>query len=676
MKGYTGKILTIDLTSRTWEEETIDDTVYENLLSGVGLGVYYLYRNIPAGADPLGPENILGFTAGLLTGTGSVMTGRWMAVCKSPLTGGWGDSNCGGNLAPAIKQCGYDAVFITGAAETPVYIYIGDGGPEIRDGADYWGLDAVEAEEALLRDCGDKKKPAVAVIGPAGERLSLIAGISNDLGRFAARSGVGAVMGSKKLKALVLAGSKPVRGADPDRIKSLSREYADKVRRANPPGILRGFLFPLLGKLTLGSKHAAPMDGFITVMLLKKYGTSMNNTMAAVTGDAPLKNWGGSVADYGRSRYRHLNPEWIIRRETRKYHCYSCVIGCGGICDITGIRDGAFHRTHKPEYETAMSFGGLVMNRDLDAIFYINELLNRAGMDTISAGGAAAFAVECYEKGIISKEDTGGLELRWGDAESIITLVKKMIAREGIGDLLADGVKEAARKMGKGSEAFAVHAGGQELPMHDPKLDPMMGVAYAADPTPGRHTTSGGTYFSTSFLWDYVSWVPKLVRHPKSEDFEPLEKTSLQNVGMTCFKMLVDGSGSCYYAMLTGLRHFKIFEYLDAATGWDRGPDEYMEIGRRIQTLRQLFNVKHGALPARKGLHPRAAGDPPLEAGPLRGVRLNTEKMVPLYWEAWGWDPHTGIPTAETLNTLSLSELLGGDIDVPVSVENPEKTDG
>lgn len=203
--------------------------------------------------------------------------------------------------------------------------------------------------------------------------------------------------------------------------------------------------------------------------------------------------------------------------------------------------------------------------------------------------------------------------------------------------------------------------------MHDPKIDPMMGVTYAADPTPGRHTTSGGTYFSMSFLWEYVPWVPRLERHSKSDDFEPSERTALQNVAMSCFKMLIDGTGSCYYAMLTGLRHFNIFEHLNAATGWDRTPAEYMETGRRIQTIRQLFNVKHAAVPGCKELHPRAAGDPPLQKGPLRDVRLHTEKMVPLYWKSWGWDPETGIPAAETLNVLGLDRLLEGPSGGPTA---------
>lgn len=662
MKGYLGKVLLIDLSKGTWESQDIPETVYESLLSGVGLGAYYLYRHIPAGADSLGPDNILGFTSGLLTGTGSFMTGRWMAVCKSPLTGGWGDSNCGGTLAPAIKQCGYDAIFFRGISPKPVYVYVDNKGPQIRDAAAYWGMDAVEAEKALIRDHlkaegGSKKKPEVAVIGPGGEKLSRIAGISNDLGRYAARSGVGAVMGSKRLKALVLAGTRAVRPSDPEGMKRLSGAFASTVRKANLPGLFTGAVFPIMGGLMGGLPSAVPLDGMLSAMMFKKFGSIMNNTYGMTNGDSPVKNWDGSVKDF--PAYRALNPDRIRRREVRKYHCYACILGCGGVCDIRDLTGGNGEHTHKPEYETCMAFGGLVLNKDLDSIFRINDTLNRAGLDTISVGGTVAFAVECFENGILTPADTGGLELRWGNARAIEALVEKICAREGIGDLLADGAKLAAERIGKGSERFAVHAGGQELPMHDPRVDPMMGVTYSADPTPGRHTTSGNLYYSQSSLWDYVSWAPKVRIHPKSQDFEPTETEALRNVAMTAFKMLVDGTGSCYYAMLMGVQHFPIFEYLNAATGWNRTPDEYMEAGKRIQTLRQAFNAKHEVDVRAFRMHDRASGIPPASEGHNRGVTLRIDEMIRQYRRAWGWDVETGLPTRETFESLGLSALPG-----------------
>jgi aldehyde:ferredoxin oxidoreductase len=659
MKGYMGKILVVDLSTRTCEIEEVPDRVYENLLSGIGLGVWYLCNNIPPGADPLGPDNILGFTSGLLTSSGSVMTGRWMAVCKSPLTGGWGDSNCGGNLAPAIKQCGVDAVFVKGQAAEPVYIYLENKGAEIRSATNYWGLDAIEAEKRLIIDNWKRKKPAVAVIGPAAEKLSLISGISNDLGRIAARSGVGAVMGSKNLKALVLAGAKLVKVQDVETIKEISKEFSSKIRKSNAPGIFKGALFPLLGKFMGSQKSVSPIDGLFSAMLLKKWGTPMNNTMSVLSGDAPLKNWTGSEKDYNYKYYKNLNPDKFIAREYQKYHCDSCIIGCGGHCRMKDIRGGKYAHTHKPEYETTMMFGGLLMNRDTDAIFYANELCNRYGLDTISAGGVIAFAIECYENGILTDEDTYGLKLKWGNSDAIIGMLEKIIRREpGLGDILADGVKVAAQKIGKGSAKFAVHAGGQEPPAHDPKIDPLMAQAYAADPTPGKHTTSGGTYYSISALWEQVTWLPEFKKYPKSKEYEPSMEETQKNVAYTAYKMLIDGTGSCYYAMAMGIRHFKIFDLLNAATGWDKTPDQYIEIGIRIQQMRQLFNAIQNVNVNGFRPHGRVTGEEPLKTGHNAGITLKIDEMIRLYREAWGWDVDSGYPLESTLEAYGINELI------------------
>ena len=449
MKGYMGKVLKVDLTTGEILHEDIPDEVYENYLSGVGLGAYYLYKRIPAGADPMGPENILGIVSGVLTNTGSLVTGRWMAVCKSPLTGGWGDANCGGTLAPAIKQCGVDAIFFTGISPKPVYLYMDSAGAELRDAAHVWGKDAVDAEEILQEECKTQKTPKVAVIGPSGENKSLISGIVNDAGRISARSGVGAVMGSKRLKAVVLQGSGKTEIADGDGMKAYSKEVGTKIKNANLPKFFKGFLFPYLGLLMSKQKKVSAMDGMLAAMINKKYGTCVVNTMGMTNGDCPVKNWQGSVVDFKKKQYKKLNPDHVIARETRKYHCSSCVIGCGGICDISDIKGGKYTHTHKPEYETCSSFGCLSLNDDLDSIFYINEMLNRAGMDTISAGNTVAFAIECFENGILTEADTGGIRLKWGDADAIIALLEKMISREGIGDVLADGVKAAAQRIGK-----------------------------------------------------------------------------------------------------------------------------------------------------------------------------------------------------------------------------------
>ncbi len=653
MKACMGKILRVDLEKRSFEEEIIPEETWLGYLGGVGLAASLLYDAIPAGADPLGPDNVLCFSSGLLTGTGAVMAGRWMVACKSPLTGGWGDANCGGNLSPAIKQCGWDAILFRGIASEPL-VFIADAkGPGLEAAGELWGMDAIATEEAILSRHAGGKLPAVAAIGPAAERLSLISGISNDLGRYAARSGVGAVMGSKRLKALVLKGNRPIPCADPAAVKALSKAYSDKVRRQNLPGLMKGRFLPVLGKI-MGGKQVLPLDGIMSAGIMKRWGTIYNNLAGAVNGDSPMRNWGGSVAEFGARHYGKLDPDRIVKRETRKYHCYSCVIGCGGVVDVSDIMPGISH-SHKPEYETACTFGALCMNDDLETIYRCNEICNRSGLDTISAGGTMAFAIECFENGILTKADTGGLELRWGDGKAMVALLELMAARKGLGDLLADGVKKAAERIGRGSERYAMHAGGQEPGMHDARLDPMMGVSFSADPTPGRHTISASVYYNVSHVWEGVPWAPKSTKiYPKGEEYEATEREADKSVAGTCLKQVLDAAGGCLFAVATGTQHWRIFDYLDAATGVKRSREDYMDAARRIQTLRQLFNVKQGLSPRDSIMPQRMAGEPPLETGPLAGIRVPIKAMVSNYWRRFGWDPETGVPLPETLAAYGL----------------------
>jgi aldehyde:ferredoxin oxidoreductase len=659
IKGCQGRLLFVDLETGSFTERPVDEETYRLYLGGVGLAARILYDEIPAGADPLGPDNVLGFMSGLLTGTGAVMCGRWMAVCKSPLTGGWGDANCGGTLSPAIKRCGYDGIFFKGLSPSPVLLVVDDRGPRLQDASELWGKDALETEKILRRDHTGKKRPAIAAIGPAAEKLSLISGISNDEGRYAARSGVGAVMGSKRLKAVVLAGSRTISCADSAGVKELSKQFTDKVRRQNLPGFFRGRFLPLFGR-ALGLKMVLPIDGMLLAAILKKWGTNYNNTAGVVNGDSPLLNWGGSVVDFGRRRYRKLNPDRMLRRQTHRYHCSSCVIGCGAICDVHDLTGGL--HSHKPEYETVASFGGLLGNDDLDSIYLCNDICNRSGLDTISAAAAIAFAVECFENGLLTTADTGGLELRWGASGAIVALLRLMAAREGLGDVLADGVRRAAERIGRGAERFAVHAGGQEPAMHDSRMDPLLAVAYAADPTPGRHTISSSQYYNTSHLWEFVPWAPRVTKpYAKSREYEPSDVEAAKSAAYICFKQLADAAGGCLFAMVNGVQHWRLFDYLNRATGWNRPAVDYMEAGRRMQTVRQLFNIKQGLDPRVLAYHPRLSGEPPLEEGPLAGRTVPLEAMVRGYRTAMGWDADGGIPDATARAALGLESGAEAD---------------
>ncbi|HHO76181.1 MAG TPA: aldehyde ferredoxin oxidoreductase [Deltaproteobacteria bacterium] len=654
-RGFMGKILIVDLGKKQISQEQVPDTVYERYLSGLGLAAHMLYNRIPPGADPLGPDNILGFVSGLLTGTGSLFTGRWMVVGKSPLTGGWGDANCGGTLSPAIKRCGYDGIFFTGISDKPVYLYVDDKKAELRDASSLWGLDAVEAEETLIKEAGQGAR--AAVIGPAGEKLSLISGICNDRGRLAARSGLGAVMGSKRLKGVVLCGHKRIRPFSREMVNVLSRKCNNWVKFQLPLGPAVGM--GLLGALLRILPTAMAMDGMVYKMILRKWGTGGMNQMSPEWGDAPVKNWKGSCVDWPMKKSKSADPDMVKAHEIMKYHCYSCPLGCGGICSI----NGKYSETHKPEYESVLALGGLCMNEDSDSLFFLNELLNRAGMDTISAGATVAFAIECFENGILTKDDTEGLDLTWGNTDAIIALIHKMINREGFGDVLADGSKVAAEKIGKGAHKYTIHAGGQEPAMHDGRQDPGFGLHYSVEPTPGRHTIGSGLYYEMFQLWKKVKGLPKLLPfeiYHKNKKYRASIDQAMQAAACSKYMNVINGSGMCMFGSFVGIKRTPTFDWLNAATGWNRTPEEYMEIGERIQTIKQAFNIRHGIDPWANKLSPRALGIPPQAIGANKGRTVNIDKMMKDYWEQFGWDTDTGKPSDETLKRLGIVDQQEG----------------
>ena len=660
MKGCMGKVLFVDLKLRIFEERSISEDMYRDYAGGIGLAAKILMDEIPAGADPLGPGNVLAFMSGALTGTGAVMTGRWMVACKSPLTGGWGDANCGGSLSPAIKQCGYDGIFFKGIAAEPLVFVCDAAGPRLEPAGDLWGKDAIETEEALLATRGAGKKPAIATIGYAAENLSLISGISNDGGRYAARSGVGAVMGSKKLKALVLSGSARISCADPGKVTELSKRFTKSVKNANIPAVVTGKYLGLVGKM-LGLPLVFRIDGILSAAFLKRWGTSYNNTGGAANGDTPVRNWSGTSVNFPKSSYENLNASKIAQLETKKYHCYSCVIGCGGICDVRGMISGRDHM-HKPEYETNAAFGPLLLNDDLASIFECNDICNRSGLDTISAGSTVAFAIECRERGLLDEKALGGIDLRWGNSGAIVEFLGLMARREGAGAVFADGTQAAAARLGTEAIQSAVNAGGQEPGMHDSRMDPMIGVAYSADPTPGRHTITSGLYYNIMCLWEQVSWAPKVpLVYLKSREYKATEDEAMKSVAGILYKQVADMAGGCLFAMVTGLHHWDLFAFFNAATGRNLTADEYMEMGRRSQTLRQLFSLKQGVAPRGSLAQARMRGDPALPDGPLKGRSVPLAEMVGQHWEAMGWDRKSGVPTVATIDSLGLGSLVAAN---------------
>jgi aldehyde:ferredoxin oxidoreductase len=662
--GYTGRVLIVDLTRREVETLELGEDVYKNFLGGYGLGARILFDHIPKGADPLGPDNVLGLMPGLLTGTPALFSGRYMAVGKSPLTGGWGDANGGGTFGPAIKRAGWDGLFFKGQAEGPVYVWIHDDRVEIREAGGLWGKTVAETESALAQEIQEKNLH-VACIGPAGERLSLISGVFNDRGRCAARSGLGAVMGSKRLKAVVVKGSKKVEIKDPERLKEANRELLTLLKgsaqakmfdRIPGLGTVARVLGRFFGKAGFHTKTMPPLFK----SLLEQYGTPSFLAFYCGTGEAPIKNWGGVSAEcFPPDKAVKISDDAVIALEVKKYHCANCPVGCGG---IIRVEDGPWpiEEAHKPEYETLAAFGSMCLVDDLRAICQANHLCNMAGMDTISAGASIAFAMECYEKGILDRNETDGIDLTWGNAEAMLAMLDKMIAREGLGDVLADGVKRAAEKIGKNSEQYAMHSGGQEVGYHDPRNDPGFATAYQCEPTPGRHTIAAYAYqelldLHKIFPGEPVKAVPQIIRKGWSQKVQG--KAKLQSLNSK-YMQLVNCAGLCEFGSLMGGPRFPIFKWINAATGWDLSNESYLVVGERIETLRQAFNAREGVGPFQ--LPPRLTGEPPLSSGPLKGVTLNMSELAREFYEELEWDPQTAVPRKEALERLGLQDVAKG----------------
>jgi len=614
--GTTGKVLWVDLASGESRVERPDDEVYLKYVGGYGLGVYFLYRNQAAGVDPLGPGNTLGFFAGLLTGTPGITSNRFIAVAKSPKTGGWGDANCGGSFGPALKTAGYDGLLLTGQCERPSYLLVKDGRAELHPAEDLWGLEANATEDRLRERHG--KDVRVASIGPAGERLSLLAAIIHDKGRAAARSGLGAVMGSKRLKAVVLAdGVKQTPIADPEGMKEAiarHREFLKTTSRWEP---------------------------------MRTYGTAGALAGLTAKGDTPVKNWAGT-AERDFPQATKISDDAVVRYERKKYACWRCPMACGGLMQID---EGPFAcEAHKPEYETLGAFGTMCLNDDVESIIHANELCNRLGLDTIGTGCTVAFALECFDRGLITPEDTGGLALRWGDAAAIVELTRRIGLREGIGDLLADGTRRAAERLGRGAEEFAIHVGGEELPMHDPRLVPSAATTYQMDATPGRHTQVG------SWILELSSGVPGLTEQPQPQHYTP--DKAYHHARMNNYFHVAHTAGMCMFALLA-LAPEVVTDSLTHVTGRTWTLDEVLETGRRIATLRIAFNLREGLRNVEIPFPGRALGDPPLEHGPSAGRTVELARQNRDYLAEMGWDPATGVPKRETLEELGLGFVVG-----------------
>jgi aldehyde:ferredoxin oxidoreductase len=576
--GYMGKLLFVDLSTGKIKEESPDESLYRDFIGGYGIGSRIIYNRQKPGVDPLGPENTLGFLPGPLTGTPALMGCRYTVVAKSPLTGGWGDANCGGYFGPHLKFAGYDGVLFTGVSAKPAYLLINNGKAELRDASKLWGKGNYETEDTLK-----------AELGEAAEVVSI--------GAAAGRSGLGAVMGSKKLKAVAARGEQKVPIADIDEANRLRKEH------------LAEFMAVKMG-------GASFFEGF------RKYGTGGHADRAAHSGDTPVKNWGG-VGIIDLPDVSGLGGDVVIANLDKRVTCWRCPLACEAL-----LKEGKGEYkypagTRRPEYETLASFGAMCLNNNAEAIIMANNICNSNGLDTMSAGCTIAFAMECYEHGLITKADTDGIELKWGDHHAMIAMLEKMSRREGFGDILADGTRVAAEKIGKGAEQYAINIGGQEVGYHDPKLSsPFPGSTadrYWLDATPGRHSQGFGP---TSF------------------------GGHVRNAAGLCL--------TAYGPVDVGKY---ISGYMNAVTGWQRSWKELLKAGERIANMRHVFNLREGINPLNRKVHPRVIGDPPQKEGPLAGVTVDIK--VQAYWNlgALDWDAKTTKPSKEKLLELGLDDV-------------------
>ena len=614
-RGYMGTILNVDLSKGSIKEEELDEQLCRDYIGGYGVGAKLLYERMPAGADPLGPDNILGLLTGPLTGTPAIIGSRFVAVGKSPNTGTWGDANCGGFFGPHMKFAGVDGVLFYGISEKPVYLLIEEGTAELRDASDLWGMNVSDLEDLLKERHGDDIE--IASIGTGGEKLSLTACIMNDKERAAGRSGLGAVMGSKKVKAVIVKGSLDVPMQNEKLIKELRRTY------------LR--------------QRAGAFDG------MHEFGTSGITSDSAQSGDSPVKNWGGAgLVDFPRNRSDKIGGEAnVTLTDYKAYGCWRCPIACGGkVRQDSGKfalkkNDGV---GHKPEYETLCMFGTNLLNDDLASIVRVNEICNNYGLDTISVGATIGYIIECYESGLITKEMTDGLEMTWGNAEAIVAMTEKIAKRDGFGNTLADGIKVAWDKMDRIGTEFAIHVNGEEVPAHDPRFTPGLITTYTLDATPARHTQGGELLAPVEM---------ELIE----QDKYLFSGTAENHWKLVNIMHVVNAAGLCMFGYLSYPAQC-IPDQLSAVTGWEYDLDEVFKSGMRVGTMRHAFNLREGHNPLTRNVAGRLVGEPPLTEGNVKGITIDHKTLTKEYLEFCGWDTHTTIPSEESLRELGMDFLI------------------
>ena len=608
-KGFFSKVLYVDLSEEKITVEHFEERFYRKYIGGSGLGAKILFDGTTEATDPLGPENLLIFAVGPLTGTKIFNSNRFEVISKSPLTGIYGEANCGGYWGECFKRCGYDALVVSGKAKSPVYIYIENDRVKIKDALPVWGMDTFAADRFFKERYGTSSQGAM--IGPAGENLVLFASIMTDgvHGRAIGRCGLGAVMGSKYLKAVIAKGTKTVDIADPTGISALQKELAPLMNADLPKTI-------------------------------RRLGTTGGVEFCEQIGNLPIKNWyQGSWPEGAKRISGQTMADTIL---VNNYACGRCALRCGRVVRADG---GEFDKQEigGPEYETVGMIGANCLIDDLSAISKANELCNRYGMDTISAGGVIGFSMEAYERKLITKEDLGGIDLHWGDGNAMIRMLGQIAFRKGWGDELANGVRKTAEKMGGIASEFAIHVKGLEPPAHDPRAKMSSALQLA--------TSNRGACHLQAFTSDFDEGlcIPDLGAAQMTDRFATAGKAE-NVVRMQNLMSMFDSLTCCKFLLFAGMKVNQLVGLLNCVTGCEIGYDEFFQTGERIFNLKRLYNTQLGIsrkddnLPLRLLTQKRGGGTEALP--PLH-------QMLSEYYTIREWD-EMGLPTESKTRELGL----------------------
>lgn len=597
-------ILKIDLSQGRTALLEVPSAWREQFLGGASLAARLLYSSLTADLDPFSPQAPLLFLTGPLTGTAGPTVGRFVVCGKGAATGLWAESNCGGFWGPELRFAGYDGIWIEGRAEEPVYLLIQNDRVEIRPASHLWGLDTYETQERIKAE-NDQPGLHVATIGPAGERKVRFAGIYCDHGRAAGRTGLGAVMGAKNLKAIAVRGTrKTLPLANAARYAELRSQANRQLRQDNEAQVLHA----------LGTAGAANYAEYLGALPARYYHQGTFPQVDAISGATM--------------------SETILSGQSA---CHACVIACGRV-----VRLGDGQKRKGPEYETIVSLGPNLLNADLESIVRLGELCDRYGMDTISLGNTLGLAFHLFEKGILTTQETGGLELRWGDVTAIRQLIRMTAYREGLGDWIAEGARRLAERLGVPEEAVQVN--GLEVAYHDPRGVSGMALVYATSPRGACHNQSD--YFFVD--WGHVQPSLGIEYFPRHAGAEKAANVARHQDWRTVFNALV----MCLFANIEPQMQVDL---INAACGLDWSLEDLMRAGERAWNLKRLINLRLGLRREREKL-PKALLEPYTE-GSAAGYIIPFDEMLQAYYQARGWDLHSGAPTPETLRRLGLDVL-------------------